>query len=88
MNEKNQTEENVRNHSFETSIRIQRQGGGWVAEGPGYYVWDENPSEVVRAAQELQRGNYAVPPTRRMLIVQPQERIVSFAGANTEALDF
>jgi len=72
-------------HNLDTSIRIQRQGGGWAAEGPGFYVWDENPNEVARAARELQRGNLAVSPTRRMLIVQPQEYAIP--GASNEALD-
>jgi len=74
------------NQDFDTSIRIRRQGGGWVAEGPGFYVWDENLKEVARAARELQKGNYAVSPTRRMLIIQPQERCI--AGGSSEALDF
>lgn len=70
-----------------TGIRIWRRGGGWVAEGPGFYVWDEDRGEVARTAGELQKGNYAVRPARRMLIIQPQELSAPVAGGSSEALD-
>ena len=74
-----------------SAIRIRPRSGGWAAEGPGYYVWDEDPTEVIRAARELQRGNTAVRPTHRMLVVQPHAAAAaaaSGAGASSEALDF
>jgi hypothetical protein len=71
----------------ESGIRLQRQSSGWSVEGPGYYIWDEDPNEVIRAARELRRGNHGVRPTRRMLVVQPgsPNRV---AGASPEALDY
>ena len=29
------------------------RGGGFAAEGPGFYVWDETPQEARRNAAEL-----------------------------------
>jgi len=43
---------------------------GYAAEGPGFYVWDEDRSEVIRAVGELARGGRAVPRTRRMLRIE------------------
>ena len=57
------------NHPFDAAPRVcvRRVEGGYVAEGPGFYVWDEDRLEVERAARELSRGSAAIPPTRRML---------------------
>jgi hypothetical protein len=35
---------------------IRRQAGGYCAEGPGFYVWDEDPREVTRLAQQFASG--------------------------------
>lgn len=53
------------------TVPIRRSGEGYVAEGPGFYIWDEDPMEVLRVARALQRGNHAVRPTRRLLVVHP-----------------
>lgn len=55
------------------SLRVRRQGRGYALEGPGFYVWDEDPREVRRVAAELQRGNAAPRPARRMLVLLPAE---------------
>ncbi len=34
-------------------VRLARQGGGFVAEGPDFYVWDLDASSVARSACEL-----------------------------------
>ena len=52
---------------------MKRQGSGYAVEGPGFYVWDEDPSEVVRVATELRGGNLAPRPCRRMLVIPPSE---------------
>lgn len=50
-------------------IVLKRRGAGFAAEGPGYYFWDEDPGEVVRAAAELRGGGLSSWPTRRMLVL-------------------
>ena len=52
------------------TIPIQRDEDGYVAQGPGFYIWDEDPEEVVRVTSELQRGNFDVAPTRRFLLMR------------------
>jgi len=34
-------------------VRVARQGTGFVAEGPGFYVWDLDAETVARSACEL-----------------------------------
>lgn len=53
------------------SVPIRRHDGGYVAEGPGFYIWDEDPGEVLRVARELGRGNRRPKPSARLLIVPP-----------------
>ena len=48
---------------------LLRRGGGFALEGPGYYLWDEDPREVLRAAAELVGGQMPSQPTRRMLVL-------------------
>jgi hypothetical protein len=52
-----------------TRVPIRRHEGGYAAEGPGFYVWDENLDEVIRAARQLERGELQITPTRRLLVV-------------------
>jgi hypothetical protein len=40
----------------------RRQQGGYCVEGPGFYVWDEDPREVSRLARDLARGARAQAP--------------------------
>lgn len=58
---------------------LRKRGNGYVAEGRGYYIWDEDPSEVIRLAREFDRGR--VPPrarglkaTTRFLVVHASDR--------------
>jgi hypothetical protein len=37
-------------------VEIRRRELGYYVEGPNFYVWDEDPREVSRAARELARG--------------------------------
>ncbi len=57
------------------SVAIHRREGGWCAEGPGFYVWDEDPREVARVAHDLRRGVEPAMPAQRMLIVPPQSGV-------------
>lgn len=47
--------------------RTRRQGRGYCTNGPGWFVWDEDPREVARAARELQRGAGPQEPSEEML---------------------
>jgi len=49
--------------------QLCRRGGGFALEGPGFYLWDEDPREVLRAAAELRAGHLPSQPTRRMLVL-------------------
>ncbi len=42
--------------------RLHRMGSGFALEGPGYYLWDEDPREVLRTAAELEEGRDDDPP--------------------------
>ncbi len=42
-------------------ILLQRRGAGFALEGPGYYLWDEDPQVVLCAAADLRGGS---PPSR------------------------
>jgi hypothetical protein len=54
-------------------VRVQRTGDGYCAVAPGIYLWDEDRAEVERAARELRSGVATPRPTRRMLVIPPQE---------------
>ncbi len=54
-------------------FRLRRRGRGFVLEGPGYYLWDEDPREVIRAASELRSGIVPPRPTQRMLVLPPRQ---------------
>ena len=53
-----------------TSIPIRERDGGYVAEGPAFYIWDENPSEVLRVARALGHGKFDVSPSTRFLVIR------------------
>jgi hypothetical protein len=36
-------------------VEIRRREYGYCVEGPGFYVWDEDPREVTRVARDLAR---------------------------------
>ena len=56
-------------HRHTTASGVRRQGDGWCAEGPGFYVWDEDPREVARVARDLRSGRLNPRPTERMLVI-------------------
>ena len=58
------------NRSNETTIPICRHEGGFAAQGPGFYIWDEDAKAVMRAARELLRGNFKVNPTTRFMVMR------------------
>ena len=37
-------------------VEIRRRENGSCVEGPGFYVWDEDPREVTRVARDLAYG--------------------------------
>ena len=41
-------------------VELRRHASGYCVEGPGFYVWDEDPREVSRLARDLARGAEAV----------------------------
>jgi hypothetical protein len=53
--------------------RLYQISNGYCFEAPGVYLWDEDRGEVERAARELARGVPPARPTRRMLIIPPQQ---------------
>jgi hypothetical protein len=53
--------------------RVREHEGGYTLEGSGFYVWDEDRDEVLRAARDLRRGALPVSSTTRFLLVPAQE---------------
>jgi hypothetical protein len=51
-------------------VHVYSVEDGYVAEGPGFYVWDEDWNAVIRAAGEFARGGKEIPATGRMLRIQ------------------
>jgi len=37
-------------------LRFARRGAGYAAWGPGFYVWDEDPGQLLRDAGALARA--------------------------------
>ena len=37
------------------TVEIRRRTRGYCVEGPGFYVWDEDPREVTRVGRDLAR---------------------------------
>lgn len=54
-------------------LQIREHGGGYALEGPGFYVWDEDREEVLRAARALRRGSLRVAPSSRFLVVSTRD---------------
>ena len=42
-------------------VEIRRREYGYCVEGPGFYVWDEDPREVTRVARDLARVGCELP---------------------------
>jgi hypothetical protein len=54
-------------------VRILRQESGYVAQGPDFYVWDEDLEEVLRAARDLGRGAPVISSSARFLMIRSSE---------------
>ncbi|MBW2541120.1 MAG: hypothetical protein JRF15_03440 [Deltaproteobacteria bacterium] len=50
------------------AVPIVRQGAGYAANGPGFYIWDEDVNEVLRMARELERGSVNPNRTTRFML--------------------
>jgi len=48
-------------------VPIRREGEGYAADGPGFYIWDEDLNEVLRMARELGHGSVRLTSTARFL---------------------
>jgi hypothetical protein len=66
---------NERNTNPRTTL-IREHAGGFAAAGPGFYVWDENPVDVLRIANELPTGCFAATPTTRFLVIASDGAVV------------
>lgn len=53
-----------------TAIPIRRQGSGYAANGPGFYLWDEDVNEVLRMAREFERGSVNLNRTTRFMLAR------------------
>jgi hypothetical protein len=57
-----------KNTDSESSVvPIRREGKGYAADGPGFYIWDEDLGEVLRMARELAHGSVRLTSTARFL---------------------
>lgn len=59
-----------------TTVPIRKSGGGYAAEGPGFYIWDEDPQEVFRVARDLEGGRTRLGPTTRLLVVRSDLELI------------
>jgi len=59
----------IQKHSGSKSqvVPIRREGSGYAADGPGFYIWDEDLGEVLRMARELERGSVKLTSTSRFM---------------------
>ena len=53
-----------------TDTPLRKHAGGFAVEGAGYFIWDEDPQEVLRAARELERGNFKLNPSTRFMVLR------------------
>jgi hypothetical protein len=56
----------------EPEVHVYPVEDGYVAEGPGFYVWDEDWSDVIRAVADFARGSRKIARTSRMLWIRPE----------------
>ena len=61
----------TRNESIETTTLLSRHEGGYAAQGPGFFVWDRDPGEVIRIAEALQSGRAVGSRSARFLLIEP-----------------
>ncbi len=60
-----------------TPTVLSRHEGGYAAQGPGFYVWDRDPSEVIRLAEALQTGRRVGSATARFMVIGGVESLDS-----------
>jgi hypothetical protein len=53
----------VNERIFAAAMRVRPWGRGFAAEGPGFFVWDEDRGAVVHALAELEGRPVRPPPT-------------------------
>jgi len=58
-------------HDRATTTLLTRHEGGFAAQGPGFFVWDRSPAEVIRIAEALQAGRFSGSTTARFLVMEP-----------------
>lgn len=64
-----------------TTTLLTRHEGGYAAQGPGFFVWDRDPAEVIRVAEALQAGRFAGSRTARFLVIEAAEPLDARARA-------
>lgn len=47
-----------------------RHLGGYAAQGTGFYVWDEDPAEVIRVAEALVAGRFDGSNSARYMVIE------------------
>ena len=55
-------------------VEIRRREYGYCVEGPGFYVWDEDPREVRRVGRDLARGVGCELPAQVLPMAPPYEK--------------
>ena len=55
-------------------VEIRRRENGYCVEGPGFYVWDEDPREVTRVARDLARRIGCELPAQLLPLAPPYEK--------------
>jgi hypothetical protein len=55
-------------------VEIRRREYGYCVEGPGFYVWDEDPREVRRVGRDLARGVGCELPAQVLPVAPPYEK--------------
>ena len=55
-------------------VEIRRREYGYCVEGPGFYVWDEDPREVTRVARDLARRVGCELPAQALPVEPPYEK--------------
>jgi len=55
-------------------VEIRRRASGYCVEGPGFYVWDEDPREVTRVARDLARRVGCDLPAHLLPLAPPYEK--------------
>jgi hypothetical protein len=66
-----------RTRKQEVTTLLQRHEGGYAAHGPGFYVWDRDPAEVIRVAESLLEGCFTGSRTARFLLIGEEELLTA-----------